>query len=348
VFQMSFLSQIKDFNKSALSSTTTIETDRQGRKWRTSIENGVVTKELIGENEIFKDTFKDAITYLPGTDIPSHFYRFSSDSNDWEIYEFPDYQNITVDQFKVITFNVWFSEYYMRERADALFSYCDSEDPDVICFQEVTPIFLSYLSDQSWLRDRFSLVDQKGDRLGVYGVVLAINLRLKGLEVRYVALPSKMGRSAVIADVSINGFDFKVGTVHLESMEENVTRRKQLEIISNKLSGSPSIFCGDFNIDGHASEENNSVIETFPSHDDAWSTQNPTEPGYTYTNEENALAWERVERLDRILISQTPNHWSLTTIEILGKTPICRDETENKEIYISDHFGLKSILTMSK
>ncbi|KAN0011757.1 hypothetical protein ACTFIU_007324 [Dictyostelium citrinum] len=72
-----------------------------------------------------------------------------------------------------LTFNVWFDSYLWKQRANRLFKTIESKNPDVICLQEVTPMFLDYLKDQKWVRERYCISDNGDlDTVYPYGVVI--------------------------------------------------------------------------------------------------------------------------------------------------------------------------------
>ena len=68
-------------------------------------------------------------------------------------------------------------------------------------------------------------------------------------------LPTRMGRSLLVAELASGELPCTVGTVHLESLDSAPTRREQLEVAHHVLERcrQPSILCGDFNFD--ASQE---------------------------------------------------------------------------------------------
>ena len=79
---------------------------------------------------------------------------------------------------RLVTYNVWFSEYRQRIRAQALFGILSATKADIVCLQEVTPKFLSWLREEDFVRTNYALSDSVGTTLRgselAYGVVLLV------------------------------------------------------------------------------------------------------------------------------------------------------------------------------
>jgi len=56
-----------------------------------------------------------------------------------------------------VTYNVWFSEYRWRERAVALLHQVYECRPDVMGFQEVTPLQPDRILDEDWVRREYQV-----------------------------------------------------------------------------------------------------------------------------------------------------------------------------------------------
>jgi tyrosyl-DNA phosphodiesterase 2 len=50
----------------------------------------------------------------------------------------------------VLSYNVWFNAVALVERMAAIGSIVSIHDPDVICFQEVTPTILRLFASAAW------------------------------------------------------------------------------------------------------------------------------------------------------------------------------------------------------
>lgn len=142
-------------------------------------------------------------------------------------------------KLRVVTYNVWFSEHRQRERSHDLFVILDEENADIICLQEVTPIFLSWLRDLPWVRSRYMLSDAVGTTLRgsklIYGVVMLLSRRLSLSSLCLHVLPTRMNRAALIVSVPLKGRELRVATVHLESLDNEVIRIRQLKHIFHLL-----------------------------------------------------------------------------------------------------------------
>eukprot|EP00434_Breviolum_minutum_P042549 symbB.v1.2.037876.t1/scaffold5719.1/size24260/2 len=62
----------------------------------------------------------------------------------------------------VVTYNVWFSDFRQKPRAEALFAILEHEDADIICLQEVTLLFLSWLRKEPFVQESYMLSDVLG------------------------------------------------------------------------------------------------------------------------------------------------------------------------------------------
>lgn len=147
-------------------------------------------------------------------------------------------------RLRLLTYNVWFSPHRQRERAGALFKILEAADADIICLQEVTPKFLHWLRDQNWVRNGFLLSDStcttlRGSHL-VYGVVMLIKRDLYVSSLHLHALPTTMNRAALVATLLLDGHELRIATAHLESLDNEALRSRQIEFICRTLLASDS------------------------------------------------------------------------------------------------------------
>ena len=163
---------------------------------------------------------------------------------------------------RLVTYNVWFSEYRQWIRAQALFSILRSTDAHVICLQEVTPKFLAWLREQSFVQANYALSDSVGTTLRgselAYGVVLLARRELHLSWLRLYELPSQMSRALLVASIPLQGHAIHVGTVHLESLDSSQVRQQQLtRILEIIAEGEPAsaVLAGDMNFTDGAAEE---------------------------------------------------------------------------------------------
>eukprot|EP00929_Paragymnodinium_shiwhaense_P100199 TRINITY_DN62350_c0_g1_i1.p1 TRINITY_DN62350_c0_g1~~TRINITY_DN62350_c0_g1_i1.p1 ORF type:complete len:465 (-),score=54.11 TRINITY_DN62350_c0_g1_i1:511-1905(-) len=175
---------------------------------------------------------------------------------------------------RVVTYNVWFSKDRQQERAEAMFKILEEEAADVICLQEVTQVFLSWLKEQAWVRDRYALSDAVGTTLRgsalEYGVIMLFRRGLQVSSLYLYQLPTLMSRSALVANVVVKSRVVGISTVHLESLENSATRCKQLRRILDVLCGvGPlALLAGDMNFADNAQEE--AVVENAGFQDCWW------------------------------------------------------------------------------
>jgi exonuclease III len=243
-----------------------------------------------------------------------------------------------LQQLKIVTWNVWFEEFEQRLRYDEILNICNMQQPDVICFQEVTTSFLDQLRHWDILRYYNVSDDFTGASIGHYGVLTLVKKDYLP-EFAFYSFPTGMGRRFLVTKVSLpsstpsaspfdpsNRQNIYVGNVHLESLEYHHIREQQLAICSEILSQFPYYFlCGDFNFCSyrnrpfaltntdqgmmicpspkHAELHNNSLFRIFPMIKDLWEQMKPLEePGYTLDGSYNELLDNRNEKMryDRI------------------------------------------------
>ena len=170
---------------------------------------------------------------------------------------------------RLVTYNVWFSERNQAARATALLGLlermgevADGGMPHVVCLQEVTPFFLTALKKERWVQAQYVLSDSVGTTLigstFPYGVVMLLHIvrpplppfpctwltqlmvRSQSLHISSLTLhdlPSNMGRKLLCATLPLPGgegggddHELRLGTAHLESMDNAPIRAAQLEV----------------------------------------------------------------------------------------------------------------------
>eukprot|EP00927_Polykrikos_kofoidii_P038634 TRINITY_DN33048_c0_g1_i2.p1 TRINITY_DN33048_c0_g1~~TRINITY_DN33048_c0_g1_i2.p1 ORF type:complete len:472 (-),score=66.23 TRINITY_DN33048_c0_g1_i2:50-1465(-) len=166
---------------------------------------------------------------------------FDPSSNRWVPKQIASTDEENVDLLarctvRVVTYNVWFSEYRQRQRATALFKLLHHENADIICLQEVTLAFLLWLREEKWVREGYILSDAVGTTLRgkklAYGVIMLIRQSVAVRSLYLFALPTQMNRSALVAVFPLGGGqELRVATVHLESLNNDKTRASQLDRI---------------------------------------------------------------------------------------------------------------------
>lgn len=56
-------------------------------------------------------------------------------NKEWVIYN-EETKDINLNSLKILTFNVWFSQYYLKERAEELMKQIKKLKVDIVCLQE--------------------------------------------------------------------------------------------------------------------------------------------------------------------------------------------------------------------
>lgn len=239
---------------------------------------------------------------------------------------------------RLVTYNVWFSEYFQQERYQVLLNIVKNCRADVIGLQEVTPTCLEQILVQPWIRGHYYVSDTTGDTVEPHGVLFLSRLPIQRLWLHH--LPSQKHRKLLVAEFRIGDQSVIVGNVHLESGETSAPiRAEQLKIVFPQLEDAEhAILLGDFNFDPSWTEENNRLD---PDYEDVWTRLRGNEPGYTEDTDINLMRLEQKDddvrkvRFDRILLRSST--WQPTCIQMLGTEPI---SPQQKNVFPSDHFGL--------
>lgn len=234
----------------------------------------------------------------------------------------------------VLTWNVWFGGHRFDERCPALVERCYRADADLIALQEVTPELFEHLRAAPWLRD-YQLSDPDGSTLGDYGVLILSRHPLHSIELH--PLPTRMGRSLLVADVAGPDEPVSFATAHLESQDDAALRAQQLGIVSRHLARRHPrcLLVGDMNFADAAEPETSSLDPAFR---DVWSVLHPGEAGYTVDTDVNLMRWQVKEKVTRKRIDRVFARGGLlpTSIRLFGDRCVGGDP----ELFASDHFGL--------
>lgn len=271
-------------------------------------------------------------------------WRFNRETDAWvPATDAPE--NITATELTVATYNVWFAEFWFRERCRAWLGIVKNCHADAIAVQEITPDSLALILQQDWVRENYFISDITGETVDPYGVVLLSRFPLHNLSLH--RLPSTMYRQLIFADIFLNGHPLKLASVHLESQKSSTAiRAEQLSLIFPQLETAPAaILMGDFNFCATWSE--NDHLD--PRYVDLWAKLRPGEAGYTEDTDINLMRLEqkgkeKQVRFDRILLHTTKSAiWQPQSIELLGTKPIF---PHNPHVFPSDHFGLVARLSL--
>lgn len=243
---------------------------------------------------------------------------------------------MTRNRLTLVTFNIWFGDYFQERRLRALLELVRATDPDIIGFQEVTPWTRKIMENEPWIADQYEISDVS---VAPYGVLLLSRVPVKRFDV--YSLPSDMGRQLLFAELDLgHGDTMAVATVHLESLQFADTRRRQLEHIFPVLDTyDNAVLMGDFNM--CATWDENALLRT--DYLDIWPHVHAGDPGWTEDTDINTMrlkvnAKPTQVRFDRVIVRSNRDCWHPTAIERLGTEPI--DATLLPGVFPSDHFGL--------
>ena len=218
----------------------------------------------------------------------------------------------------------------------------------------MTKYVLQQLLAQPFIQQRYYISDVDGRTFnGWYGVVLLIDIRLYVTHLNLINFPQTcMGRRLILAEIKLDENEIlRIGTVHLESLNNAEERQRQLNICRNIFNRSPAtcILMGDFNFSAHG-QENIRQFQALPGWIDVWANlMGVQNSGFTFDIVTNAMTKANSDacepaRIDRIILnSQTiiPKN-----IEILGMKSI--GNQEHLPIFPSDHYGLTAVFRKIK
>ncbi|MBA0778846.1 hypothetical protein Gotri_006661 [Gossypium trilobum] len=267
---------------------------------------------------------------------------------------------------KILSYNVWFREdLEVHKRMKAIGDLIKLHSPDIICFQEVTPMIYDIFRGSNWWKGYRCSISDDSASLRAYFCIQLSKLPVKSFR-REPFDNSIMGRELCMTEVEVSGGEttLVVATTHLESpcpappkwdqmySKERVEQAKvAINILENNLN---VIFGGDMNWD-------DKLDGRFPLTDgwiDAWNELRPAEDGWTYDTKSNQmLSANRTlrKRLDRFLCKL--NGFKVCAVEMIGVEPIpglsyTKEKNVRKEkkllelpVLPSDHYGL--LLTIS-
>ncbi|KAJ3212229.1 hypothetical protein HDU67_003949 [Dinochytrium kinnereticum] len=224
------------------------------------------------------------------------------------------------NQFRIVTYNVWFDGLAQKQRANGLLELLKSEFPDVVCLQEVTRTFMEVLTSSTWWKNNYEIC-QKGFNPSQcwYGIITLV----------------QKSSFELIAEEQI-----RIAQSHFESMANSEIRREQRKIAADRAklgfegAHQAGFICGDTNC--HGEDEQNAFEEVRFA--DVWKVVKGDEPGPTF-----GLTFKVKDpqsRIDRI-------GWQGPIFRPIEVRRIGMEEVPGFEgLYPSDHVGLLSVFEM--
>ena len=250
---------------------------------------------------------------------------------------------MSFSSLSVLTWNIWFERFEIQSRYDHILDTIESLRPDVICFQEVIPIFLSKLQNRHRILQEYepSDPDLEGTTICVYGVLTLVKKKWRPT-FNFYEFPTRMSRKLLLASLHTEennqNSSFCVGNVHLESLNSHSVREAQLKICAEAFKDFANYvlvgdynFCSYRNYSGEGELENNSLHRILPDIVDLWPALHDvaSDPGITFYGGFNPLVTNPNERMryDRICAHLCTNDsneasWKADQIEMIGNAPI--------------------------
>lgn len=241
----------------------------------------------------------------------------------------------------VVSWNVLADASERERRLPVLLTALRDARPDVIAVQEATTWFSTALAGEPWAKglQRVPVVTDQAFPGG-----LAVFTRVAVVRAQVVELPTGMGRCGMLVELSLGQSSLGIGVVHLDShLEDGPIRSRQLQAMGRAFAGQQhAVLLGDFNFGDGGREEQ----DVPPGFIDAWDVLHPGNPGFTWDIERSPMARrgsfpnEPSRRLDRVLVRSST--WRATAMTLLGTEPL---PDTNGEVFPSDHFGVRVVLT---
>ncbi len=245
-------------------------------------------------------------------------------------------------RLKILSFNVlsdWGESIETEKRILETIEHLNRCDADIIALQEAHPQFLEQLLLQDWVSNYY-ISELVPERLKPYGLLLLSRLPFTLVEHEYSA-----HKRVLVGNWQINNRSLSVAVVHLTSDRAKDADRKR----ENQLSGLLDYLErqeGDRFIVGDFNDRNNQLSNILENWRDLWLELRPQDKGYTYDPNQNSLAAlmsikGQPARFDRILLRNGSKYWQPESIDLFAIDPI---EKTQKQLYLSDHFGVAAVL----
>ena len=218
---------------------------------------------------------------------------------------------------KILSLNLWFSDFLRKERTLIFTNYILENKPDVICIQEVIVQVLAYIYKS--LQEIYPHIHTSVEEQGC-GLAILSKKPIHDRENMFFK-DTKMNRGIIYGKIN----DTIIATTHLESefRKDNPCKINQLNSMIELLSEFPKvIIVGDTNLTKN--DENKIDIKNFK---DVYLTyDNSKDKLYTYDGVKNPLISNKIKsRIDRMYLKG----------DIIFKS-----FDLEKEVIMSDHYAI--------
>lgn len=329
------LSMISSFDRNKMKQTKTRVRTPSGEIYEEKIQDGKVITNYVSTEirpAYLEDNLNGFSVIVPG--------KYDANLKKWTNFIYNENTPINshdCNKISFITFNVWFWERYLKERALFFFGILENLRPDFVCLQEVTAAFLELLKQHPFIQSHYIISDFHGNTVIPYGTMILSHYPLSSLRIH--SLPSNQGRRLLDAEIILEKppgeaptKKINIATIHLESCDNEVMRKAQLDIIFPIISTfNNSFFMGDFNFPDCSDEE----THTPQQYKDLWKEINK---GYSGGRGGEVVATTDRGRYDRLLYCSSL--FLGTSVSLIGTEDIKELSTESEMVYPSDHKGL--------
>ncbi|CAF1158592.1 unnamed protein product [Rotaria magnacalcarata] len=254
---------------------------------------------------------------------------------------------------------------YTSQRYQSILDKLKSLLPDVICLQEVTKTFINLLLNQIWLQENhyyivFMEKALDSEQTKSYGqLLLTKNFRPRSFSICPLDTTEKAAdvtKQIIIARFGLNPkITIDLVNLHLNSNGSRNAERKRcqtLEHLLQNLKTNNFMLIGDFNFGDFDLKENDLLDKYQEEVHDLWKQiYNIDEnPGYTFDPSRNICAQIMSDsqinrRFDRYLLHKLNNvYYSIEHLQLVGTETIPIDESNEKQINLSDHYALQLII----
>ncbi|KAB7499836.1 Tyrosyl-DNA phosphodiesterase 2 [Armadillidium nasatum] len=244
------------------------------------------------------------------------------------------------DKFKFITWNLdGLDDHNLKRRTKAVIKIMETEQPDIIFFQEVIPATYSYLEDHL---PQYMIVPGGLENYFVATLLKRTTVYFDGHFIE--PFPNTlMGRNILFVDCHIGSLKLRLLNSHLESTQDGAEERKAqfrkaLKILKAGSKEHTSIFAGDLNLRDKEAKEAQIPNDIY----DLWeSCGQRQECKFTWdtlrnTNKTINSKFKPRARYDRVYLHQSdppslkPLHFGLIGIQKVSGT----------QSFPSDHWGI--------